>query len=136
MQSIIEKFHKELSYIPFPNQIVDTQGCSIQEATLGIRTYIDTIALSEKTKWTQLFQRFYQNDNDLFWQFRELNADKNNLKKPEFHLVGEKVLAKLWNLEHILTDKMIKRDTDRTVTAFYDHARLFFPYLDSVGIQE
>jgi hypothetical protein len=132
----IDQLQKELWYIPFPDQISKDMGMTLADATTKIQIYMDNFARSEKTKGVQLFQRFYDNEMELFQKFRILNADKKNLKNPEFHAVGEKVQAKLWNLEHILTDKMIKRDTDRTVTAFYDHARLFFPLLDSVGIED
>jgi hypothetical protein len=136
MNTTIEQLQKQLGYIPYTFQMQKELVCSPEEAENTIKKYIHTAASSEKTKGTQLFQRFYENEADLFWQFRALNEDKNNIKNHEFHRIWEKVQAKLWNLEHILTDKMIKRDTDRTVTAFYDHARLFFPLLDSVGIEE
>lgn len=99
---------------------------SIQEA-------IHEYATSEKTKGTQLFKRFFENDAELFWQFRALNADQKNTATAAFQDIGEQVVGKLRILEQILTDKMLKRDTDKTITAFYDHVRLFFPYFDCVG---
>lgn len=132
----LEQLQKQLWYIPFPQQFSQENDIPLEESEKAIQSYIHTLACSEKTKWITLFQRFYDNESELFWTFRALNADKKNIKNPEFHRIGEKVQAKLWNLEHVLTDKMIKRDTDRTVTAFYDHARLFFPLLDSVGIED
>jgi hypothetical protein len=99
---------------------------------LLIEQAIDELATSDKTKGTQLFTRFFENDAELFRQFRELNSSKEKTKTALFQEVGEKVVGKLWYLEQILTDKMIKRDTDKTIVAFYDLVRLFFPYFDLV----
>jgi hypothetical protein len=64
-----------------------------------------------------------------------LNSSKKQSQTAAFQEIGEQVVGKLRYLEQILTDKMIKRDTDKTIVAFYDHVRLFFPYFDLVGIE-
>lgn len=100
-----------------------------------IREAIHELATTGKTKGQQLFQRFYENDTELFRTFRALNGDPKNVKKAEFHTIGEQVIGKVRYLEQILTDKMLKRDTDKTITAFYDHVRLFFPLYDQIGVE-
>jgi hypothetical protein len=125
MQQTLQTYITQHGFIPFP-PIAD-------EAT--IKDAIHELASSEKTKGTHLFKRFYENDNALFWQFRTLNADPKNISTSSFQEIGEQVVGKLRILEQILTDKMLKRDTDKTITAFYDHVRLFFPLFDQVGVE-
>lgn len=125
MHSTIQTYIQQHGTLPFPPESNDTL---INEA-------IQELATSEKTKGTQLFKRFYENDNALFRQFRQLNANPKNTSTQLFQEVGEQVVGKLRILEQILTDKMLKRDTDKTITAFYDHVRLFFPLFDQVGVE-
>lgn len=128
------RLQKELWYIPFPAQYATYSNSSLEDATSAIKDYIHDIVSSEKSKWVQLFQRFYDNESELFWKFRNLNEQKPTPSPWLFHEVGDLVQQKIWNLEYILTSSMVKRPTDKTITAFYDHVRLFFPYYDSVGI--
>ena len=37
-----------------------------------------------KTKWWQLFQRFYEWENELFWEFRELNENDETASTKNF----------------------------------------------------
>lgn len=135
MHPIITKYITTNGSIPFINDLDDTHDLSTWEKEQLIALAIEELAVNDKTKWTQLFTRFFENHNDLFWQFRALNASEKDTQKAEFHTLGDEVVSKLRILEQILTDKMIKRDTDKTVTAFYDHVRLFFPYFDRIGLE-
>lgn len=133
MHPLIQQSITTQQHIPFPTALTTTATIPAQEAEQLVREAIEEVVYQTKTKGAQLFQRFYENDNALFWQFRTLNATETTVKKAAFHEVGEEVMSKLRYLEQILTDKMLKRDTDKTITAFYDHVRLFFPYFDQIG---
>lgn len=136
MHPIISTYITIHGSIPFIDDLSDTSDLSASEKELILSQAIEELAVNDKTKWTQLFTRFYENNSDLFWQFRALNASEAGTQKPEFHELWEQVVSKLRILEQILTDKMLKRDTDKTVTAFYDHVRLFFPYFDRIGLED
>jgi len=135
MHPIITKYIAAHGSIPYLTDLSSVTELNESEKEQIISQAIQECGTSDKTKWTQLFVRFYENDQKLFTAFRELNSSKKNIKKAAFQEVGEQVVGKLRYLEQILTDKMIKRDTDKTVVAFYDHIRLFFPYFDLVGVE-
>lgn len=131
----INKYIEQYGHIPFMHELQAQVQLSDTEAATAITDAITELASAEKSKGSILFKRFFENDSALFWEFRALNSDKKNCETAMFHELGEQVQNKLRYLEQILTDKMIKRDTDKTVTAFYDHVRLFFPYFDKIGLE-
>lgn len=135
MHPIITKYIATHKTLPYLHDLKWVTELNDKEKALLIDQAVQELATSDKSKWTQLFVRFYENDAALFHDFRELNSAKKNATTKKFQEVGEQVVGKLRILEQILTDKMMKRDTDRTVVAFYDHVRLFFPYFDLVGIE-
>ena len=63
-----------------------------------------------KTKWWQLFQRFYEAENELFWKFRELNENDETASTKQFQEVWKKVEQEMFRLEGILTERMLKQD--------------------------
>lgn len=135
MHPLINQYISTHHTIPFVSNLSQITDLNDKEKQDIINQAIEELATTDKTKWTQLFLRFYENDNALFWEFRKLNEHKKNASTKAFQDVGEQVVGKLRYLEQILTDKMMKRDTDKTIIAFYDHVRLFFPYFDLVGIE-
>jgi len=135
MHPIITQYIATHKSIPYLADLASVPDLNEKEKAQLIEQAIHELATSDKTKGTQLFIRFYENDANLFATFRALNNNKKQAKTAAFQQAGEQVVGKLWILEQILTDKMMKRDTDRTVVAFYDHVRLFFPYFDLVGIE-
>ena len=105
----------------------EIQGC--------INEYIEMrIASLSKTKWWQLFQRFYESQNDLFWRFRELNENDETVLDPEFQIVWKQVEQEMFRLEGILTERMLKQEKwlDKVVESFYNIVYLFFPRYNSV----
>lgn len=135
MHPVIQAYVAAHKTIPYPQLVAKELGMTLDEAILVVKGALTEMATQDATKGMQLFCRFFENHTDLFRQFRELNASEKLTKTPAFHEVGEQVQNKLWHLEQILTDKMFKRDTDKTVTAFYDHVRLFFPRYDLIGTE-
>lgn len=135
MHPVITQYISTHGTIPYASDLSTLTELSNTEKEQLIAQAIEECATSDKTKWTQLFTRFYENDRTLFDTFRTLNSSKKQSATKAFQDVGEQVVGKLRYLEQILTDKMLKRDTDKTVVAFYDHVRLFFPYFDLVGVE-
>ena len=87
-----------------------------------------------KTKWWQLFQRFYESENELFWKFRKLNENDETVSTPEFQEIWKKVENEMFRLEWILTDRMLKQEKwlDKVVDSFYNIDYANFPRYNSV----
>lgn len=100
-----------------------------------INEYIQMkVASLGKTKWGQLFQRFYESNNDLFWKFRELNENDETVASPEFQIVWKQVEQEMFRLEWILTERMLKQEKwlDKVIESFYNIVYAFFPRYNSV----
>jgi len=92
---------------------------------------IDTI-MNPKTKWWEYFQRFFENHTDLFWEFYELNHDKNTDTWPwsPFQKLWRQVESQMFYLENLLTSRQMGAKStglDKTMTAFYDLVASYFP---------
>ena len=87
-----------------------------------------------KTKWWQLFQRFYEWENELFWKFRELNESDETASTKDFQEIWKKVEQEMFRLEWILTERMLKQEKwlDKVVESFYNIVYTFFPRYNSV----
>lgn len=85
-----------------------------------------------KTKWGQLFKRFFETQNNLFWEFRTLNEQGNS--NPKFQEIGKKVEQEMFKLEGILTEKMFKQEKglDKVVGSFYNIVYTFFPKYNQI----
>jgi len=85
-----------------------------------------------KTKWGQLFKRFYEAYNELFWRFRTLNEGDTPGK--DFQETGRKVEQEMFKLEGILTEKMLKQEKglDKVIDAFYKIVYTFFPKYNQI----
>ena len=101
-----------------------------------INEYVENrISSLWKTKWWQLFQRFYESENELFWKFRELNENDEIASSSEFQEIWKKVEKEMFRLEWILTDRMLKQEKwlDKVVDSFYNIVYLFFPRMNLVS---
>ncbi|MDR2416499.1 MAG: hypothetical protein LBD75_08140 [Candidatus Peribacteria bacterium] len=87
-----------------------------------------------KTKGGQLFIRFFEAYNTLFWQFRVLNESDETAQTAEFQKIGKQVEGELFKLEGILTEKMLNQEKglDKVVDAFYNIIYLFFPRYNAI----
>jgi SHS2 domain-containing protein len=85
-----------------------------------------------KTKWGQLFKRFFEAYNELFWKFRTLN-EKGNIDQ-NFQEIGKKVEQEIFKLEWILTEKMLKQEKwlDKVIDSFYKIVYTFFPKYNQI----
>lgn len=85
-----------------------------------------------KTKWGQLFKRFFEAYNELFWKFRTLNEGENTGKI--FQEIGKQVEQEMFKLEGILTEKMFKQEKwlDKVIDSFYKIVYTFFPRYNKI----
>lgn len=98
-----------------------------------INTYItEKIESMTKTKWWQLFRRFFDAYNELFWRFRTLNEGENTGKG--FQETGKQVEQEMFKLEGILTEKMFKQEKwlDKVIDSFYKIVYTFFPRYNQI----
>ncbi len=93
---------------------------------------IEKIEGMNKTKWGQLFKRFFEAYNELFWRFRTLNEWGDTSK--EFQEIGKQVEQEMFKLEWILTEKMFKQEKwlDKVIDSFYKIVYTFFPKYSSI----
>ncbi len=98
-----------------------------------INDYIaESIEDMTKTKWWQLFKRFFDTHNELFRKFRTLN-DKENASK-EFQKTGKMIEDEMFKLEGILTERMLKQEKwlDKVIDSFYKIVYTFFPRYNEI----
>lgn len=100
-----------------------------EEVKLMIKKTITDNIQSLKTKWGEMFQRFYDLHQDLFWEFRVLNSSESNTQNPKFHIIWGEIERKLYHFEQILIKNMMRRPQwlEKVTDAFYDIAYKFFP---------
>ncbi|AHB41118.1 hypothetical protein P148_SR1C00001G0311 [candidate division SR1 bacterium RAAC1_SR1_1] len=102
------------------NQIIDTY---IRERVAGL----------SKTKGGQLFQRFFETQEELFWAFRDINENPDE-DFDLFQKLGKQVEQQMFTLEGILTEKMVgqEKGLDKVVSSFYNIIYSFFPRMGQV----
>lgn len=85
-----------------------------------------------KTKWGQLFKRFFDAYNELFRKFRTLNESET--PNQEFQQVGKQIEQEMFKLEWILTDRMLKQEKglDKVIDSFYKIVYTFFPRYNKI----
>ena len=61
------------------------------------------------TKWGEYFQRFYENQPDLFWKFYELNTDNevDTSTGSEFQILGKQVEMQMFNFCLLYTSRCV-----------------------------
>jgi len=97
-----------------------------------INNYIaEKIDSMTKTKWGQLFKRFFEAYNELFRKFRTLNEIGNGKL---FQETGKQVEQEMFKLEWILTERMLKQEKglDKVIDSFYKIVYTFFPRYNKI----
>lgn len=136
---VIQQITKQKKYVPFL-QHLDAHtlygsffhGLSPEERD-DVKAMIDSSIRAEiqslKTKGGEMFQRFYDLHEDLFWEFRTLNNSESNLENPRFHEAWRIIEQALYHFEQILVKNMMRRPEglEKVTDAFYDIAYRFFP---------
>ncbi len=87
-----------------------------------------------KTKWWELFGRFFEVNEEDFWKFRDMNCNDNFAQTREFQDLWNKIEAEIFKYEWILTEKMLDQEKwlDKVVGSFYNIVYSFFPKLNLV----
>lgn len=137
---VIGQFDKQRSYIPFLHNLdkhpmygsffMELDGQGREKVQDIIDAYIVSEIQALSTKWWEMFRRFYGMNKELFWKFRQLNADEANIETDAFHEVGKQVEEQLYKFEQILTKNMMKKPMwlAKVTDAYYDIACRFFPH--------
>jgi hypothetical protein len=92
---VIQQITKQKKYVPFLQHLdAHTLYGSFfhdlsPEERDDVKAMIDSSIRAEiqslKTKGGEMFQRFYDLHEELFWEFRTLNNSESNLENPRFH---------------------------------------------------
>ena len=143
IRSIIMNIEEKKWYIPYFSDLENhevfgpifktispEQKIEIQHV---INDYIaEKIEGMTKTKWGQLFKRFYEAYNELFWKFRTLNEEDTTSAK--FQETGRQVEQEMFKLEGILTERMLKQEKwlDKVIDSFYKIVYTFFPKYNKI----
>lgn len=87
-----------------------------------------------KTKWWELFRRYFEVNEDDFWKFRDMNCNENFAQTKEFQELGKKVESEIFKYEGILTEKMLDQEKglDKVVWSFYNIVYSYFPKMNLV----
>lgn len=139
IKQLIDNYTTQYKKVPFFDDLVrhpqfgvffqwlDKNNVDIVQSIL--HDYIEEKIASFSTKGGELFRRFYDVHSDVFWQFRQLNMNEQNIQDPSFQQIGKEVEKTLFTYEGILTEKMLNRAEwlDKTMAAFYDIVYMFFP---------
>ncbi len=139
IHNIISNFEEKNAFIPFLADLMEhdvfwpifkgLDESQREEVVQIIRAYIiEKIWHMSKTKWGQLFKRFFETSTDLFWDFRFLN-EESRTQAPEFQTLWKQVEQEIFKLEWILTEKMFKQEKglDKVIGSFYNIVYNFFP---------
>lgn len=141
--NMIKNFEEKRAYIPYFSDLASNPALGPVFQSLAdhekqavkdlINDYItEKINWMTKTKWGQLFKRFFDSTPDLFWDFRNMNDPIENDSK--FQETGKKVEQEMFRLEGILTEKMVGQEKwlDKVVWSFYNIVYSFFPKFNDI----
>ncbi len=142
IRSIISNIEEKKRYIPYFSDLEnhETFGPIFKsissEEKIEIQHIINDYITEKidgmtKTKWGQLFKRFYEAYNELFRKFRTMNETGTS---PNFQETGKQVEQEIFKLEGILTDKMLKQEKglDKVIDSFYKIVYTFFPKYNKI----
>ncbi len=142
---IIRNLDQQKKYVPYFSDLVEHPHYGVifrwldSEEIKQVQTCIDDYIKEElqgyKTKWGEMFRRFYALHQDTFREFRRLNGEPNAEDTESFQTLGKTVESELYKFENMLTQTMMKKPQglDKTLAAFYDIAYRFFPKYNLIG---
>lgn len=142
IKSMIINIEEKIGYIPYFSNLEEHEifwpifkslwGNEKIEIQHIINEYIgEKIEGMNKTKWGQLFKRFYEAYNELFRKFRTMNETGTD---PHFQETGKQVEQEIFKLEGILTERMLKQEKglDKVIDSFYKIVYTFFPKYNKI----
>ncbi len=145
ISNLIRNLEEKKNYIPYLSELehhevygqffkwlpID-QKTEIKEI---INNYVkEKVAWLTKTKWGQLFKRFCDNQDDLFWTFRNLNEFGIHASADIFQKTWKQVEQEMFKLEWILTERMLDQEKwlDKVIWSFYNIVYSFFPKYNEI----
>lgn len=134
-KKVIPTFSDLAQHPVFGGSFASMNPKQIQEVQEVIQSYIENkISTLNKTKGGQLFMRFFESQNALFWKFRDLNESDATASTADFQTIGKQIEAELFKLEGILTEKMLNRaeGLDQVTGSFWNIVYLFFPRYNAI----
>ena len=142
INSIITNMEEKKGYIPYFSDLEnhETFGPIFKSVSAEdkieiqhiINDYIaEKIEGMTKTKWGQLFKRFFEAYNELFRKFRTMNETGSD---QTFQETGRQVEHEMFKLEWILTERMLKQEKglDKVIDSFYKIVYTFFPKYNKI----
>ncbi len=143
IRNIIMNIEEKKGYIPYFSDLENNETFGpifksvSSEEKIDIQHIIndhiaEKIESMTKTKWGQLFKRFYEAYNELFWKFRTLN--EGDTITETFQETGRQVEQEMFKLEGILTERMLKQEKwlDKVIDSFYKIVYTFFPKYNKI----
>ena len=145
IKQIIQNYEAAKLYVPYLSDLEKHpafwplfSSLSSEEQT-AVKKLIDEYIREKiegmtKTKGGQLFKRFFESNEELFWKFRDMNEFDETTHEEQFQLLGKEVEQEMFRLEGILTERMFKQEKwlDKVVSSFYTIVYMFFPKLNAV----
>lgn len=145
IKTIIKNLKEKKGYIPYLSNLEnhETFGPIIsalhpedkEEIKEIIEQEIQDSINNTKTKWGELFKRFYEVNELDFRKFRKMNDPlEDQTNNQEFQKLGNKIEEELFKYEGILTEKMLKQEKwlEKVVESFYNIVYTFFPRLNEI----
>lgn len=144
IEIVISNLHQSKEYIPFFTDLAqhptfgvifkDLEEEQIEEVKALIKKYIREDISNRKTKWGELFRRFFELNEAKFWDFRVLNDSNQDQESKSFQTLGKEVENELFKYEWILTEKMLQQEKwlDKVLGSFYNIVYSYFPKMNLV----
>jgi len=144
IKSLINNFNSTHQHIPYFSELEQhsifgpvfkkLDDGEKNQVKIFIKTYIKWKIESLKTKWGQLFRRFYEMDEQRFWDFRDMNEFEQQSQTREFQIIWKEIEDEMFKLEGILTQAMLNKAEwlGKTIDAFYNIVYMFFPQYSQI----
>lgn len=144
IENIVNNFLEAKGYFPF---LIDLEWHPVfgpifktldDDKKKEVEKIIDEMMVEKikwyKTKWWELFRRFFEINEENFWKFRDMNCNDNFAQTREFQELWNKIESEIFKYEWILTEKMLDQEKwlDKVVGAFYNIVYSYFPKLNLV----
>ncbi len=144
IEIIIRNFHESKQYVPYFTDLKQHETFwvifnsleeeQVEEVKALIKKYIREDIANKKTKWGELFKRFFDLNEAKFWDFRLLNDSAEDQENENFQKLGKEIENELFKYEGILTEKMLQQEKglDKVLGSFYNIVYSYFPKMNLV----
>ncbi len=144
IEIIIKNLHENKQYVPYFTDLKQHETFwvifnsleeeQVEEVKALIKKYIREDIANKKTKWGELFKRFFDLNEAKFWDFRLLNDSAEDQESENFQKLGKEIENELFKYEGILTEKMLQQEKglDKVLGSFYNIVYSYFPKMNLV----